>query len=295
MNVGTGAVYLWLGFGVLCVSFASIFIRLADAPPLTVAAYRMSIAALVVGVAAGAAARQRFAAIRRADLPILVFSGLCLAAHFALWIASLSLTSVASSALFVTATPVVVAAASLVMRTDKVGRLTALALAASMAGGVVIALGDWDAGGRRLEGDALALGGAVAVGGYLLVGRRVRVRIPNLPYIAVVYATAAAALLAFAAAAGSPLTGLPPESYLWMALAALVPQAVGHTILNWALGYVPVTNLTLAVRAEPVIATLLAIPILAEIPPWTVVPGGALLLVGVYLAVRSEDGRPRNV
>lgn len=292
--MGTGAVYLWLGFGVLCVSFASIFIRLADAPPLTVAAYRMSIAALVIGILAGATARRRFSAIRRADLPILAFSGLCLAAHFALWIASLSLTSVASSALFVTATPVVVAAASIVLRTDRVGRVTALAVAASMAGGVVIALGDWDAGGRRLEGDALALGGAVAVGGYLLVGRRVRGRIPNLPYIAVVYGVAAAALLALAAASGAPLTGLPPESYLWMALAALVPQAVGHTILNWALGYVPVTNLTLAVRAEPIIATLLAIPILAEIPPWTVVPGGALLLIGVYLAVRSEDGRPRN-
>lgn len=294
MSAGSGAVYLWLGFGVVCVSFASIFIRLADAPPLTVAAYRMSIAAVVVGVAAGVAARRRFAAIRPSDLPILAFSGVCLAAHFALWITSLSLTSVASSALFVTATPVFVAAAAHLLRVDRVGRLTALAVAVSISGGAVIALGDWDAGGRRLAGDALALGGAAAVGGYLLVGRRVRGRIPNLPYIAVVYAVAAVALLAFAAANGSPLTGLPLESYLWMALAALVPQVVGHTILNWALGYVPVTNLTLAVRAEPVLATLLAIPILDEIPPWTVVPGGALLLLGVYLAARSEDMRRRE-
>ena len=41
--------YLWVGVGVLSVSLASIFIRLAETDPLTVAAYRMVIGAIVVG------------------------------------------------------------------------------------------------------------------------------------------------------------------------------------------------------------------------------------------------------
>ena len=59
-------VYLGVGIGVLSMSLAAIFIRLADAPPLTVAAYRMGIAALVVGAAlgllAGVAGREEPAA-----------------------------------------------------------------------------------------------------------------------------------------------------------------------------------------------------------------------------------------
>ena len=287
--------YVWVGVGVMSVSLASIFIRLAEAPPLTVAAYRMCIATVIVGVTAGIAGRGGFAAVRRSDLPLLTGSGVFLAAHFALWITSLAHTSVASSVLLVTTTPVFVAVMAHFSSSDKVGRLTALAVAVSMAGGVIIAAGDWAEGERHLLGDALALGGAVAVAGYLLVGRRVRGRIPNLPYITVVYATAAVVLLVAAVASGAPMLGLPLESYFWMGMAALLPQAVGHSLLNWALGYWPAVNVTLAVRGEPVLATLMAIPVLGEVPPWTVLPGGALLLLGVYIAVRSGETRRANV
>ena len=288
-------VFLWVGVGVVSVSLASIFIRLADAPPLTVAAYRMCIATVIVGVTAAIAGRKDFAAVRRSDLPLLAGSGFFLAAHFALWITSLSHTSVASSVLLVTTTPVFVAIGAHFASPDKVGRLTALAVAVSIAGGFIIAAGDWAEGERHLLGDALALGGAVAVAGYLLVGRRVRRRIPTLPYITIVYAVTAVVLLAAAVGSGAPMFGLPAESYFWMAMAALLPQAVGHSLLNWALGYMPAVSVTLAVRAEPVLATLMAIPVLGEIPPWTVLPGGALLLLGVYVAVRSGEGRRANV
>ena len=287
-------VYLGVGFGVLSMSLAAIFIRLADAPPLTVAAYRMGIAAIVVGVMAGVAARHQFVTIRRPDLLLLVGSGVFLAAHFALWITSLSHTSVASSVLFVTTTPIFVAVAGHYYLSDRLGWLTTAAVIVSIAGGVIIAAGDWAEGERHLYGDALALAGAVAVAGYLLVGRRVRSSIPTLPYIAVVYAVAAVVLIVSAVASGSQMLGLPAESYFWMAVAALVPQVIGHSLINWALGHWPAVNITLAVRAEPVIAALAAIPVLGEIPAWTVIPGGALLLVGAYLAIRSEARqRPR--
>ena len=280
--------YLGVGIGVLSMSLAAIFIRLADAPPLTVAAYRMAIAAVVVGVASSAA-RGQFRSVQRSDLPLLGLSGLFLAGHFALWITSLSHTSVASSVLLVTTTPVFVAVVGHIYLADRLRWLTTLAVVVSMAGGIIITAGDWVEGDRRLFGDALALGGAIAVSGYMLLGRRVRASIPTLPYITVVYTVAAVALLVGAIGSGQQMLGLPAESYFWMAMAALVPQVIGHSLMNWALGYWPAVNVSLAVRAEPVLAALLAIPILAEIPPWTVVPGGALLLVGVYLAIRSDS------
>ena len=248
----------------------------------------MAIAAVAVAVPCLVFARRDLRAVRGRDFPVLGASGFFLATHIALWIASLSLTSVASSTLLVTTTPVFVAAAAYFVVGDRVGRITAIAVAVSMIGGVILAAGDWAGGERRLAGDALALAGAVAVAGYILVGRRVRSRIPNLPYVTVVYGAAAVLLVGLAAASGAPLWGLAPETYFWTAMAALVPQAIGHSLINWSLAYWPATNVTLAVRAEPIIATAVAVPVLGELPPWTALPGGAFLMLGVYLAIRSE-------
>ena len=155
----------------------------------------------------------------------------------------------------------------------------------------MLAAGGWAGEDRRLLGDGLALLAAVAVAGYILAGRRARVRIANLPYVTVVYTVTAVVLLVAAVGTGAPMLGLPAETYFWIAASALFPQAIGHTLLNWALAHASATSVAMAVRAEPVIATLLAIVVLGEIPPWTAVPGGALVLAGVYLAIRAEQGR----
>ncbi len=272
------------------MSVAAIFIRLAGTEPLTFAAYRLSLGAALVAVPTLLRSRAGLRALRRADMPLLVLSGLFLAAHFVLWITSLSLTSVASSVLLVTTTPVFVALASHLWLRQRVGRLTAAAVALTMAGGAVLAAGGWAGEDRRLLGDGLALLAAVAVAGYILAGQRARVRIANLPYVTVVYTVTAVVLLVAAVGTGAPMLGLPAETYFWIAASALLPQAIGHTLLNWALGHASATSIAMAVRAEPVIATLLAIVVLGEMPPWTVVPGGALVLAGVYLAIRSDQG-----
>ena len=269
------------------VSVAAIFIRLADTEPLTFAAYRLSLGAALVAVPTLLRSRAGLRALRRADMPLLVLSGLFLAAHFVLWITSLSLTSVASSVLLVTTTPVFVALASHLWLRQRVGPLTAAAVALTLAGGLVLAVGGDDE--RRLLGDGLALLAAVAVAGYILAGQRARTRIANLPYVTVVYTITAVVLLVAAVGTGAPMLGLPAETYFWIAASALLPQAIGHTLLNWGLAHASATSIAMAVRAEPVIATLLAIVVLGEIPPWTAVPGGALVLAGVYLAIRSEQ------
>jgi drug/metabolite transporter (DMT)-like permease len=284
-------VYAWLGVGVASVSAAAIFIRLADTEPMTIAAYRMTLAAAFVAVPALVRSRRELRGLDPGDVAVLSLAGLFLAAHMAFWITSLSLTSVASSVLLVTTAPVFVAVASHFFLRERVRQATVIAVVLSLAGGGVLAIGNWDGDGRRLLGDGLALAGAVAVAVYMIVGRRVRGHIGTLPYVTVVYTAAAVVLLALALGSGAPMLGLSVETYLWMGLAALLPQAIGHSLLNWSLAHVSATNVSIAVRGEPIVATLVAIPVLGEVPAWTVVPGGVLVMAGVYLAVRSEAAR----
>ena len=222
----------------------------------------------------------------------LVFAAaVCLAAHFAFWITSLEHTSVASSVVIVTSNPVLVAIGAAVLLRERTSARAMAGVGLAVVGGVVIAVGDWDLGDRRLYGDLLALGGAVAVAGYYIAGRSLRERLSILGYIAPVYGTAAVLLTAAALATGAQLTGFDVEVYGWLVLLALLPQVVGHSTLNWSLGYLPATLVATAVMAEPVGASLLAWAVLDEAPPVTSVAGGALVLVGVFTTLVGS--RPR--
>jgi len=251
----------------------------------------MLFATLLVAFPTLLKARGEMIGLSRQDLGMLAISGFFLACHFAFWVTSLGMTSLSNSVLLVTTTPVFVSIASRIWLRERFSKLTAVAILLSTAGGVVLSFGDWDVDGRRLQGDSLALLGAISFGGYMLMGRGVRHRVSNLPYVTVVYALAAVALLISAVATGQPLLGLPVGTYFWIGISAILPQAVGHSLLNWSLAHISATNVSLAVRAEPIIATLLAIPVLGEVPVWTVALGGALVMLGVFFAICGDSTR----
>ena len=287
---GDGApLALALGAGVLAVSSAAVLIRLADeAPSLVIAAYRMGLASVVLLPAALLFHRRWLAQITSRQGVLMAASGVFLAIHFGAWISSLQYTSVASSVLLVTSSPIFVATASRVILREQPLRQEVLGIALGVMGGVIVTVGDLSLGREELVGDLLAVAGAIAVTGYLLMGRKVRRQAPALAYVAVAYPMAAVLLLGAAVGAGGPFTGYEAHTYIWLGLVALVPQIVGHTSLNWALGHVRATGVAIAVMAEPVGASLLAWAVLSETPSVTTVGGGALLLTGVFLALRRR-------
>ena len=285
------AVYLGLAVGVVAISFAAVLIRLAEAPFLVVAAFRMGLASLVLVPTAIVHSRGRLPHTSRRELLLTVASAVCLALHFAFWIASLSYTSVASSVVLVTTSPIMVAFVSHFLVKERVTRNVVLGVGLAFAGSLVLGWGDLRIGTEELYGDLLAFLGAIAAAGYLLLGRQVRSRMSLLPYISIVYTGAAVLLLASVTVAGDSFVGYSAETYLMLALVALVPQVLGHSSLNWALGYVSATLVAVSLMAEPVGATLLAWLILDETPPLTSVLGGIPILAGVYLALRRPAFR----
>ena len=224
-----------------------------------------------------------------AEVALALLSGLLLAAHFAFWISSLDYTSVMSSVVLVSTNPFFVGVASVLLLRESLGRGTVIGIIVAAAGGALIGLSDLGAGGAEsLRGDLLALAGAAAVSGYLLIGRRLRAKLSLIGYIGFVYTTAAVALLVLAAVMGTSLGGYSLRAYILIALLAAGPQLIGHSSFNWALKYVSATFVTITVLAEPIGATLLAIPVLAQVPSPIKLAGGVLVLAGIYLAARQE-------
>jgi drug/metabolite transporter (DMT)-like permease len=69
-------------------------------------------------------------------------------------------------------------------------------------------------------------------------------------------------------------------------LMALFPQLLGHSSYNYALAFLPVAYVSIAVISEPVGASLLGWLLFEEIPSSATVAGGALIVAGVLLASR---------
>jgi drug/metabolite transporter (DMT)-like permease len=96
-------------------------------------------------------------------------------------------------------------------------------------------------------------------------------------------------LLAMAWAMGISLIGYSPAAYGLIVLLAAGPQLIGHSSYNWALKYLSATFITVTILAEPIGASLLAIPILGQVPDPIKFAGGALILIGIYFAARAES------
>ena len=277
-----------LALGVLAVSSSAILIRLAAAPALAVSFYRCAIAAAVLLPVALLRHRSELRTLTRREWLVASISAAALAAHFALWIPSLAYTTVAASTVLVTSSPVWVALLGRLTGRERVSRLGAVGIGVSMLGAAIISGGDVAVSLRAVLGDLLALGGAIAAAVYVLAGRDLRPRISLVAYTGTVYAGAAAALAVAMAATGTPFTGYAPRVWALFAMMTIGPQLLGHTVFNYLLAHVDASSVAIAVTAEPVGASLLALAFLGEAPSATALAGGALILAGIYVALAGQ-------
>ncbi|MEW6568752.1 MAG: DMT family transporter [Chloroflexota bacterium] len=299
---------LGIAFGILVVSTSSIVIRFAqqDAPSQVIAAWRLTLASLVLVPLLMRSERRTLRELTRSQVGLGLASGVFLALHFVTWIASLEHTTVASSVVLVSTIPLFMAALSPLTLHEPITRPVLAGMLLATVGSISIGLSDichWQAGlhcggttsaaGGPLVGDLLALAGALAGAGYFLIGRRLRADLSLLSYIGLSYSTAAVVLLLLVLVSGQPLLAYPPITYLWFAFLALGPQLLGHSSFNWALRFLPAAFVGITLLGEPVGSTILAALLLDERPSVVKALSMMLTLAGIYLASRATT-RPSS-
>jgi drug/metabolite transporter (DMT)-like permease len=285
--------YMAMALGLAAVSTAALFIRLSldYVDPLAVAAWRLSLASLVLvplTVASGARLPGN-----RGLLVLCGLAGAALAIHFMTWISSLNLTSVAASVTLVATYPLMVAFAAPWLLGERPSLLIYLAGFVGVAGVFLISLDGRDPLSGELGGNMLALAGACAAAVYFTLGRRARPKMALLPFICLVYGIGALILVPVALTTSGDVFPATATGYLWLGLLALVPQLIGHSSFNYALGVLPASFVTLVILGEPVLSTVLAVIFLDEVPgPWLYI-GMPVLLSAIGLASLAEQRRLR--
>jgi drug/metabolite transporter (DMT)-like permease len=281
---------LTLLIALVAMSTSGPVIRLAATAPLAVATWRLVMTLGVVAVAlvlTGTWRQLRRVAPR--DLALATLAGVFLALHFWTWMTSLDLTTVAASTVLVSLQPVFVAAGSALWLAEHPVRGQWVGIAVAVLGAIVIGLGAASEPGasHALTGDALALAGAVAGAAYVLAGRRLRRTLDLWPCVALMYTATLLVLLLFVAWQQVPLWPQPARAWWAFVALAIGPMLLGHTLLSYALRYLPAHVVNLTAIGEPVGAGLLAWLLLRELPTPATALGGGIAVAGLAVAARA--------
>lgn len=276
-----------LSLAVVGVSLSAPLTTMVAAPMLALAFWRNAAGAAALLPVLLTRERATLTGLRWGDLRSSVVAGLFLAAHFAAWLPSLSMTTVAASVALVTTTPLWTALAARLAG----GRLPAavwVGLLLAFVGVVLIVGVDVTVSRVALAGDGLALLGAICAGGYVLAGARARQRLATSAYAVVAYSVCAVAIAASAVVVDAPLAGFEARDWWLTAAITVSAQLFGHTLLNLVLSSVGPTVVSLAVLLEVPGALVFALVLLGEVPPLLALPGVVLVVAGVALVVRAS-------
>lgn len=298
--------FIILFIGVLAASTGAIFVRLAQGEgirSIEIAAYRLLFSTIVLLPFALLRSRQEYKSISRRTILWCILGGFILSLHFASWITSLEYTSIASSVVLVTTTPIWIGLFSVVFQHEKLTTPFIYGLILSLMGGLIIALSEecslsikgvvCGSGAAEatapLFGNFLALIGSWMAAGYLLIGKKVQKSILITPYITIVYGVAAIFLTGMSLLSGSDFFSFQKGGLIWLIGLAIFPQLIGHTSFNWSLKHFSPSYVSIALLAEPIGSTIFGLFIFKEIPSAMKLGGALVLLAGIFIVSLNQS------
>lgn len=279
--------YLALGAGVLALSLSAMFIRWASAPGPITAFYRLFFSIFLL-LPFLLPRFRRNTVVRSGFVLFPILAGIFTACDLALWTTSLSYTTAANATLLGNTAPLWVAlGAWLILRQD----LTIAfwrGLTITLIGAALIVGTDFIIHPRFGIGDLMATFTGFFYGGYYLITEKSRAHFDSVTHIWFVGVGASLTLFIINSFLENPFVGYDKTTWLVFLASALVSQLIGYMALAYALGHLPASLVAPTMVLQPVATTILAIPLLGEVPTVWQGIGGAIALIGIYIVNRSH-------
>ena len=277
--------------GAVAIACSPIFVRLSELGPIATAVHRVLLAlpALLLLQALLPAPSTTPARTRPkgSDWPLLALAGFMFAGDLATWHWSIGMTTVANATLLANFAPIFVALFSWLVFKERFTRLFLTGLALAMAGAMTLMGASLNVGLETLYGDLVALSCGAFYAGYILTIARVRTRLDTLTVMLWSGLGTFLFLLPLCWATGESLVATTLNGWLILLGLALVSHAGGQSMIAFALAHLPASFSSVALLTQPVIAALLAVVILGELPVVWQAVGGIVVLIGIYLAKRG--------
>lgn len=275
-----------MGVGIISLSFSAMFVRWADAPGPVTSFYRLVFSIFLL-FPFFLTRTKALPTIRSGRILFPLLAGVFTACDLALWTASLSYTTASNATLLGNTSPLWVALGTWLIFKNKLSRAFWRGLAIALFGAALIMGTDFILQPRFGVGDLMATLTGFFYAGYFLFTEKSRITFDPVEHILFVGIGASSTLLLINVALGYPLWGFERSTWLIFLATAIVSQLIGYMSLAYALGHLPASLVSPTMILQPVVTTILAIPLLGEIPGIWQGIGGAIALVGIYIVNQS--------
>ncbi|WP_307613005.1 DMT family transporter [Pseudarthrobacter sp. W1I19] len=254
---------------------------------LAIAFWRNAIGAAVMATPTLIRQPAQFGRVTRGEFRWSLLAAVALALHFACFITSLQLTSVAAATALVCLQSAWIAVFQLFRGTRY--RWQVLAGLGIAFGGVVAITGfDMGSSPDALLGDLLAVAGGALAGLYTLAGGKARQSMTTGTYTTLCYGMCAVLVAVMALLGGQPLAGFEAAGWLGILAITVCAQLVGHTAFNHLLATMSPLLVSMIILLEIPGAALLAALFLQEKLPAGTYAGLGLILVGLAVVVLGQ-------
>jgi len=219
--------------------------------------------------------------------------GLFLGGDMMMFYSAVRLTSIVDVSVIGALQPALVLVAARPLFGERMSRRDVLWIVLAMAGVSIAVIGPGGSAPHRVLGDLLAAGALLSFTAYWLVSKRARELTSAIEYTAGVMIFAALASTPVVVIAGQSLSRIHAGDWVWIVLLTVVPGS-GHLVMNWAHRYVDASISAAISCLAPLVASVLAIPILSQSLTWLQVSGVliGLAAIAVVAARHREPAQP---
>jgi len=275
---------LWLVMGGVCISFAPIFIRLADVSPDIAGFYRLFFAA--VSLLAVLCMRGEMQRLPRGPALLLVASGSFLAVDFMCWHRSIHLVGPGFSTLLANFQVFFTALFAWLLFREKVSRMFVVAIVMAIFGLTFITGLDWTmlSSGVR-SGIIFGLLAAICYSGYLLFMKEsMKENVVSGMSVMLIISVSGATVLGIVGLATGASFAIPDRGSLLALLGVgVLSTTVGWSIISSAVRHVPATVAGLVLLLQPALAFVWDVLIFDRPTGGAEIFGILLILSAIYL------------
>ena len=279
--------YIALVVGITALSFSAMFVRWSEAPGPVTGFYRLLISTILL-TPLFVRQQKQLEPIDKKYLAFPLLAGIFTAFDFALWNSSLKFTTAANATLLGNTSPLWVALFALFIFREKLRSIFWLGLFIALTGAVLVLGSDFLRHPTLGIGDLLACTAAIFYAGYQLITQRGRKHIDPFRYIWFVGVSATIGMFIMNLLLGNSFTGYSTQTWIIFFVTAIVSQIIGYLAITYSLGHLPASVVSPTLIGQPILTTILAIPLLGEIPTNIQWVGGAIALTGIYIVNQSH-------